>query len=263
MAGVKKKCLSCLTFREIEKELSRCPALILPLGGCEPYGASGTLGTATACAGAFAAALAEKLKILYAPALAVGCSTAYGSFGGTAGVKPRTMTNILYETIRRWQVQGFMMVIIIDGLFDNGEAVEEALRWLKNSAHDLNVVSFSLQRDERIRAFIGRHGGGKEPGRTEYGLLSLAAHIDASLVRPAEKKQATAAARTECYVTWRKRGADPQQFRKLFPECSVSDAAHPFDPVFGKELFGFILQLLVETTKPLLKSHHQADHHAP
>jgi creatinine amidohydrolase/Fe(II)-dependent formamide hydrolase-like protein len=249
MTGVKKRCFSCLTFREIEQEISRCPALILTLGGCEPYGAAGTLGTASACAGALAGALAEKLKILCAPALDFGCSTAYSAFGGTATVKPRTMTNILCETIRRWQMQGFRTVIIIDGLFDNSEAVNTALLRLKNSDPEMNIVSFSLQRDERVRAFIGRHGRGKEPGRTEFGILSLAAFIDKTLVRPVLKKQAASAAGMERYVTWRKRGADPQQFRKLFPDCSVSDTARVYDPVFGKKLFNFIVQLLVDTVE--------------
>jgi creatinine amidohydrolase/Fe(II)-dependent formamide hydrolase-like protein len=256
MAGPKIKCLSRLTFREVEQELSRLPALILPLGGCEPYGTYGCLGAATACAEALAAALSEKMDILYAPVQPFGCSTAYGAFGGTSGVKPRTMINILCETIRRWQVQGFRTVIIIDSLFDNNEAVDASIRRLKNSNPGMKIIPFSLQRDERVRAFIARHVQGKEYGRTEFGMLSLAASIDPALVRPTGKKDPAAAADTARYETWRRRGADPEQYRKLFPDCSSSNAAHRFDPDFGKELFDFIVQLLVDTTKPHLPTHH-------
>jgi creatinine amidohydrolase/Fe(II)-dependent formamide hydrolase-like protein len=266
MAGPKIKCLSRLTFREVEQEISRLPALILPLGGCEPYGACGSLGAATACAEALATALSKKMNILYAPAQPFGCSTAYGAFGGTAGIRPRTMTNILCETIRRWKVQGFRTVIIIDCLFDNSEAVEAALDRLKNTNPEMKIISFPLQRDERVRAFIARHVQGKEFGRTEYGMLSLAASIDPALVRPTGKKDAAAAADSDRYKTWRRRGADPQAFRKLFPECSASGAAHRFDPDFGKKLFGFIVQVLVDTTKSHLPTLHwpkASDSHVP
>lgn len=257
MTVSKKKCLSHLTFQEIEKELLRLPALILPLGGCEPYGACGSLGAATACAEALATALSEKSDTLYAPALPFGCSTAYGAFGGTAGVKPRTLTNILCEAIRRWHAQGFRTIIIIDCLFDNYEAAEAAVLRLKNTNPGLKIIYFSLQRDERVRAFIERHIREKEPGRTEFGLLSLAAFIDRTLARPAGKKDVTAAADAKTYVTWRKRSADPQQFRKFFPECSSSNAARRFDHKFGRELFDYILQLLVDTATPHLQNNNQ------
>ena len=117
----------------------------------------------------------------------------------------------------------------------------------------MKIITFSLQRDERVRAFIARHVQGKEFGRTEYGMLSLAASIDPALVRQTGKKDA---ADTDRYETWRRRGADPEQYRKLFPDCSSSNAAHRFDPDFGKELFNFIVQLLVDTTKPHLPTHH-------
>jgi creatinine amidohydrolase/Fe(II)-dependent formamide hydrolase-like protein len=253
VAVPKKKYLSCLTFLEVEEELSRRPELILPLGGCEPYGPCGCLGTATACAEALAGALAEKLDIMYAPAFAIGCSTAYGAFGGTAAIKPRTLTNSLGEIILRWHVQGFRTLIIIDCLFDNSKAVDEAIRRIKTAKPEMKIISFSLQRDERVRAFIGRHCRGKEPGRTEYGILSLAAHIDPLLVRPAGEKNRPAAAATPTdikrYTAWRKRGADPQEFRKVFPECSASGSAYGFDPVFGKDLFEFIIELLVDSVK--------------
>jgi len=260
MAGVKKSVrsrfsLSRLTFREVEKELSRFPALILPLGGCEPYGECGCLGMASACVEALATALSEKLHLLLAPVQMYGCSTAYGAFGGTAGVKPRTLTNILCETVRRWYQQGFRTIIIVDALFDNGGAVDPALRRLKNTNPDMRIIPFSLQRDERIRAFIGRHVRTKEPGRTEYGILSLAAFIDPDLVRATNKNHAAAAeVDAERYWTWRKRGADPEQYRKLFPDCSSSGTVCRFDPDFGRELFGFIFQLLVDTVAPFIKS---------
>jgi creatinine amidohydrolase/Fe(II)-dependent formamide hydrolase-like protein len=259
MIGEKENTQTCydisrLTFREVERELSRLPALILPLGGCEPYGESGALGVASACAGSLGMALSDRRRMLLAPTLGYGCSTPYGAFGGCAGVKPRTQTNILCETVRRWRRQGFEAIVLIDALYDNSEAVDLAVQRLKVSDPDLAVVVFSLQRDKRVRAFVGRQVQGKEPGRTEYGLLSLAAFVDPGLVRKIDNSDiARPQPDAERYRTWRKRGADPQQYRKLFPTASASGERNRFDADFGRELFGFILQLLDEAVEPLLQ----------
>ena len=244
--------LSHLTFREVEKEIARCPALILPLGGCEPCGECGTLGTASAVVEALATALSSKLHLLWLrrSRLAVQRPTAHS---GGAGVKPRTLTNILCETGRQWYGQGFRTVILLDGLFDNGEAVDKALRRLKNIKPEMKIFAFAFQRDERVRAFIGQHIQGKEYGRTEYGLSSLAACIDPGLVRQPQKNQTAAIAPDlKCFDTWRKRGADPERYRKLFPSAFAGSRTFPFDAAFGKELFDFILQLLVAAVAPLL-----------
>lgn len=260
MARVKKQKqhLSHLTFREAEKEIARLPALILPLGGCEPYGERGCLGAASACVEALASAFSEKLQLLCAPALAFGCSTPYGAFGGTAGVKPRTLTNILCETIRQWYRQGFRIMVIVDSLYDNSEAVDLAVRRLKGACPAMNVIYFSLQRNEQVRAFIGQHFRKKEPGRTVSGILSLAAFIDRALVREgadvcSQKEMGDA----ESSANWRKRGVDPDQYRRLFPDASDGiGGGCGVDADFGRALFGYILQLLTDAVTPFLPSHH-------
>jgi creatinine amidohydrolase/Fe(II)-dependent formamide hydrolase-like protein len=248
--------LSRLTFREIARERERLGALILPLGGCEPYADLGSMGVASACAEALGAAVSAKLRLLLAPTLAYGCSTPYRAFEGAAGVKPRVLTNFLCETIRGWYLQGFSSVIIIDALADNGEAVDCALQRLKSSDPNRTAVLLSLQRDERIRAFIGNHVPGKELGRTEFGMLSMASFIDPGLVRKVEEDVQRSLPDPQRFRTWRKRGADPQQFRKIFPQASASSIAHRYDPDFGKVLFEYILQLLIETATPFFAPLH-------
>jgi creatinine amidohydrolase/Fe(II)-dependent formamide hydrolase-like protein len=237
----------------VEAELARLPVLILPLGGCEPYGPFGGLGAAAACAGALAAALSSRLRIIHAPVLAYGCSTPFRTFAGSAGMKPRTLVNLLCETIRPWFFQGFKVVIIIDALPENERAVAEAVRRLKGSDPEGSVLHFSVQRDERVRAFIGSRVPGRELLRTEYGVLSMAAFIDPELVRPAETSlREPLLPDPERFAVWHKRGADPQQYRKLFPDASSSTIAGTYDAGFGKELFGYILHSLEAAAAPLL-----------
>jgi hypothetical protein len=117
------------------------------------------------------------------------------------------------------------------------------------------VVLFSLHHDAWVRAFIAKHQPGPELGRTEYGMLSMAAWIDPDLVRGSVKKDASVTAgpaAAERFKKWHKRGADPEQFRKLFPNGSSSTIAAGFNAGFGKQLFEYILQTLEENAASLL-----------
>jgi creatinine amidohydrolase/Fe(II)-dependent formamide hydrolase-like protein len=245
--------LSRLTFVEIEREIARFPAVVLPLGGTEPYGSEGALGIASSCSEAIAAELSRRHAMLQAPVLHYGCSTPYTAFGGAAGVKPRTFTNTLCEILRRFRRKGIELVVIIDSLFDNGPAIDEAVGRLKKWDRNLHVVTFGLQREERLRAFIARRSTVGEPGRSVAAMLSLAAYIDPGLVRGSGAGiEKVPSVKPERYTKWRRRGADPEQFRALFPDGTVTDGGSRYDADAGGELFEYSLALLEETVAPFL-----------
>jgi creatinine amidohydrolase/Fe(II)-dependent formamide hydrolase-like protein len=255
-AGPAPLTVSRLTFPEIEKEIARLPVIILPLGGCEPYASFGTLGITSAVAESLGQALSRQLSVLCAPGLRLGCSTSFMSFGGTAGVKPRTFANTLCESIRMWYFQGAKAVFVIDALADNHTAVDLAVRRLADSHPECSTTVFSLQRDERVRAFIAQNKPGMELYRAEYGMLSMAAWLDPALVRnPADGPSKPWNATSGHFRTWRKRGADPEQFRKLAPGCSCSEIAAFYHAGFGNELFEFILGLLKETVVQVIQTY--------
>jgi creatinine amidohydrolase/Fe(II)-dependent formamide hydrolase-like protein len=245
-----------LTFSEIELEIARLPALIFPLGGCEPYASFGTLGIASAVAEALARELSRRMNMLVSPTLAFGNSTGFMSFGGTAGVKPRTLTNALCETVRMWYFQGVKTVVIIDALLDNREAVDLARKRLAVSHPGNETVVFALQRDERVLDFIKKSVPGDEAYRAEFAMLSMAAGIDSELVRDADGAAAGKSwnGSPERFKTWRKKGGDPEQFRKIAPDCSCSGAAHAYRAEFGKELFEFIVSLAEETVARVIQT---------
>jgi creatinine amidohydrolase/Fe(II)-dependent formamide hydrolase-like protein len=248
--------LSRLTFAEIEREIVRFPAVVLPLGGSEPYGPGAALGLASACSETIASALSRRYGMLMAPTLHYGCSTPYSAFGGAVGMKPRTLTNALCEILRRFRRQGIGLVVIIDPLLDNGPALDEAVKRLKKWDQNLQIVTFGLQREERVRAFIGRRCTIKnEFGRSEFVMLSIASHIDPRLVRVDTAREKKIAASTEeLYRKWRRRGADPQQFRKLFSDGSTGMGGCTHDSEIGRELLECIVAMIDETIAPLLPS---------
>jgi creatinine amidohydrolase len=243
-----------LTFSEIEQEIARFPAIVLPLGGCEPYASFGTLGVASAVAEALARELSRRMRILCAPVLPLGCSTAFMSFGGTAGVKPRTLSNTLCEGIRMWYFQGVKTVVIIDALLDNSEAVVLARKRLVASHPGNETVVFALQRDARILDFIKKSLTCDEIYRAEFAMLSMAAWIDPGLVRSADAMGKSWSGSPQRFRTWRKRGGDPEQFRKIAFDSSCSKAASAYRAKFGKELFEFIVSLAEETVARVIQT---------
>jgi creatinine amidohydrolase/Fe(II)-dependent formamide hydrolase-like protein len=237
-----------LTYVEIEREIARLPAIIVPLGGCEPYAQFGALGVTLAVAEAVSRELSQRMNMLVAPTLAFGNSTAFMSFGGSAGIKPRTLTNALCETIRMWFFQGIRTAVIVDALLDNREAVETAQKRLAASHPGNNVIVVALQRDGWIADFLKTALPGSELYRAEFGMLSMAAWIDPGLVRDAkETAQKPLISDVARFKHWRKRGSDPEQFRKFAANCSCSAAAQAYTAEFGKKLFEFIVSLAEET----------------
>jgi creatinine amidohydrolase/Fe(II)-dependent formamide hydrolase-like protein len=246
--------LARYTFSEVEREIKRQPALILPLGGCEPYAQFGALGIASACAQSIAKVLSGRMHILVAPLLSYGCSAPLMAFGGSAGVKPRTLVNFLCEAVRMWYFQGFRLVTVVDGLLENREAVDQAQRRLGRLHPGSEMLCFSLQRDQRIREFCSRHASGTEFYRSEHAMLSMAAWIDPGLVRAVSGHDTfTPLPEMERMRTWRKRGADPQQYRKHAPYGSSSEKAGRYDREFGKSLFDYTVTLLEETVTQALR----------
>ncbi len=192
--------------------------------------------------------------MLLAPVLHYGCSTPYSAFGGAAGLKPRTLANALCEILRRLRRQGIGRVVIIDPLFDNGPALEEATARLKKWDRNLLIVTFALQRDARVRAFIGRRCTINEPGRSEFAMLSMASYIDPGLVRTGEagERKDRPVSKPDLHKKWRRRGADPEQFRALFPDGSTGGEECSPDSAIGRELFEYISAALDETVASLI-----------
>ena len=167
--------ISRLSFKEIEQEIRRLPAVVLPLGGSEPSGSDMPLGLPSRCSEAIALALSCRHRMLMAPTLNYGCSTPYSAFGGAVGVKPRTLTNLLCEILRQFCRQGVRFVVIIDPLWDNGPALEEAMRRAAASDRNLHVILICLQRDARIVSFIKRRCGEQSGERCEEAMRALGA----------------------------------------------------------------------------------------
>lgn len=238
-----------MNFGEISVQMQRCPSLIVPIGSMEPIGLYGVTGIISRCSKVISEALSSKLRVLTAPQLYYSCSTAFKSFEGCAGMRGRTLTNMITEICRDWIFQGFQRILLLNVSSENDSALEQATKRLNDRSE--KVKYFSLQSDARIIEQVFRYKTGQELGRSEYLIIWLAQYLFADLLCDGPKGQYPLP-ETKQFQNWKKRGKDPEMFRKMFPLGSTSEISVQKDVDFGRDLFEFIIMILEKDYTPFL-----------
>ncbi|GBU22184.1 hypothetical protein R80B4_02089 [Fibrobacteres bacterium R8-0-B4] len=229
-----------LTHGQARERLAERPAVILPLGGCEPFGGAGPVGIETLCAERVADELSIRGGILRTPAMPFGCSAPFMSFPGATGVKPRTMVNLLCEIIHAYVLQGVTRIFLVSAAPFNKKPAEEAVKRIEAKYGGVKVLFFD------INTIAGIDNG---IDRADAALLSLAAYLAPERINIGINTDKRKSVTADQYKTWKKRGADPQKLRKLFPDGLLlldNDESINITPERGKELFDRIVSVIQE-----------------
>jgi len=256
--------LERLTYLQARRFIDERPALIVPLGGCEPMGHFGALGAESVCAASIAKKLALLCRILLAPVIPFGCSTPFIGFAGAAGVKPRTFVNMLLDILHAYIFQGIEKIFLISAAPFNVKPTVEAVNRLMTAYPQVTVllldINTILMRNIKdggdkgginINTDIGSRKKNKDTGvgfdRDDALLLSIYAYlrqenfdgIDSIICSNVDEAR---------YRTWQKRGMDPQKLRKLFPDGLLLSSGTDINSVIsiecGRESFDRIVETL-------------------
>jgi len=233
--------LERLCTSQARERIALCPALILPLGGCEPFGGMGTLGTESVCAYKVAQELSGRFGILTAPLIPYGCSTPFISFAGAGGVKPRTFVNMLCEILHGYVFQGVRRIFLINAAPFNAEPAAEALVRLEAKYPEVKGVLFNI-------GDYDTEGAEKscDTDRNDALLLSLLAYLSPDMFKDNAPKALTKGnapkALIKEYWGWRKRGRDPRKLAALFPEGTFLAADAHISGQQGKRFFERIIE---------------------
>jgi len=237
---------------EIKERIAQSPVLIVPLGGCEPFGSLGALGAQSLCVNKVTNALSGRFGVLSSTLIPYGCSTPFISFAGAAGVKPRTFVNMLCEILHGYIFQGICKIFIVNAAPFNAEPAAEALRRLEAKYHQVKCVLFDIC-DCDINNMKNLT---KSADRNDELILSLVSYLSPEMVKEKESgflsPQSKIVSDTE-YRNWKKRGRDPQKLAALFPQGTFLAPDAKLSADKGKLFFERIVEDASARLEALLK----------
>jgi creatinine amidohydrolase/Fe(II)-dependent formamide hydrolase-like protein len=244
-----------LTVPEIQEYLTRNNSIIIPLGGLEPLGDIGAIGIPGLCIDTIAREIACQCGTLVTPMLPFASSPLFKAFPGCVSMGSSGYENILSYICSGYVYQGFKRILLLQSVLMPDQALEMILKRLKKYSADAQIKLYSWQNDKLVVDFLQSESGVSAFERLEIGLLSLAGYIDKDAVRDISFTGVPDEVTLSQYKTWRKRGADPHKFRKLFPSGITSKkGVVPPSPDLGKKLFQYILNIMISEYSDFLKA---------
>ena len=132
------KRLAELTWPEVAEAVAAgATTVILPLGATEQHGPHLPLGTDTVRAVALAERLAERLPVLVAPVLPVGCSDEHGGFAGLLSLAAETLAAVIADCAHRMAGWGVRRLVVLSAHGGNGRALALAAARLRRELPEL------------------------------------------------------------------------------------------------------------------------------
>lgn len=120
-----------LTRPEIEEYLKNCDVVLLPVGATEQHGRHLSIDTDSFISCEVAKRIAEKSDVLVAPVVPFGFSKAHMNFKGSISLNLDTLIRVYKEVCLSLIHHGVNKVVIINGHGGNINAVNEAIRQVK------------------------------------------------------------------------------------------------------------------------------------
>ena len=222
---------------------------MLSLGSHEPCAEYGGMGVSALSCFSIANTLSKRKKIVLFPMLPYGYSIAFRAFDGCCALSEKTLRMVIADLVKSWAARGVKSVIILDGVYENYHATCSAVNWIQSRNPAIKLCLFNWQHSVEVRSFIAQSCPGEEYGRSEYGILSMAAYLDNTFVRFNDHEKGPVAVDEKTYRKWEKTGRDPEKFKKLFPCAETSTISRKFNAEFGRTLFQYICDVFENKIK--------------
>lgn len=246
--------ISLLTIAEIESYLQKNQSLIIPLGGLEPLGCTGAIGISGMCSESLAVKLADHCSSLVAPMLPYASSPLFKAFPGCVVMGSSGYETILSSVCNSFIYQGFKRILLLQSSLMPDDSVAAVLKRVKNFGNGGEVRLYNWQSDARVVAFLKKESTAESFDRLEHAQLHLASYINNESIRSEACTGSESPVTSQQYKTWKKRGADPHKYRKLFPSgISSTKGDENLSSDLGKKLFQYILDYMITDYSEFLK----------
>ncbi|HEX2957901.1 MAG TPA: creatininase family protein [Chitinispirillaceae bacterium] len=247
--------ITLLSTTEIENYLHNNQSLIIPLGGLEPFGCIGAIGIPGMCSDSLAVELAVQCGSLVAPMLPYASSPLFKAFHGCVSMGSSGYEVILSSICNSFIYQGFKKILLLQSSLMPDDALGLVLKRVKNSRNSGDVQLYNWQVDQRILTFLKKESGAESFERLEQAQIHLATYINKEYIRSDDFAGGGSQVTSQQYKTWKKRGADPHKYRKLFPSgISAKIGSGNLSSDLGKRLFQYILECMIKDYSEFLKA---------
>lgn len=206
-----------MSFDDIADKIKEKPVLIIPIGGFEPLGDDIPIGLMNNVLQEITELVATENNCLSAPLMKYGFSTPFSAFSGAFSMKRNifesVLRNIVFDSLR-W---GFKKILFINLSTIPSDFFPRLLKSLSKKVNVNNVLFFDFQNNKKVRqkAF----GNQKNDMRMEHEILSLALKfklIESDDINSNDNND------SKVYSKWRRRGRDPELFKKKYPKGTVN-----------------------------------------
>lgn len=149
-----------LTWPEARDAAAALNAVIIPVGAIEQHGPHLPLAVDTQICEAVALGVSALTGVPMIPPLCYGVSGSHGDFGGTIGLRPETMIQVVEDVIDSLYERGIRQFILLNGHIWNSGSLDV-------SAEKLRI----RHRDARVRAlaYVTMYPGPEIDGRVNFG----------------------------------------------------------------------------------------------
>jgi len=140
-----------LTRPEIEEYLKRNNLVLMPVGSTEQHGKHVAIDNDAFTALEISKRVAERTGVLVAPVMPFGYSVHHMKFAGSITLKFETLVEVYREVLESLIHHGFKKLVVMNGHGGNTNAVNEALRKVRE---DTGIVAYN------VMVFPTEHGFG-------------------------------------------------------------------------------------------------------